>query len=105
MVCGNNIGEQGVGRLEKKMVSWGSPSECQAGNSYFRQKRVFEWRNMIFPKLEKCRSDSRGSGLYWAVSFEKHLEVQTLKDRSEPVKNSLEMLLALGIGEACSGSL
>lgn len=32
------------------------------------------------------------------MSSEKHLEVQTLKERSEPVKNSLEMLLALGIG-------
>lgn len=32
------------------------------------------------------------------MSSEKHLEVQTLKDRTEPVKNSLEMLLALGIG-------
>lgn len=31
------------------------------------------------------------------MSSEKHLEVQTLKERNEPVKNSSEMLLALGI--------
>lgn len=32
------------------------------------------------------------------MSSEKHLVVQTLKERSEPVKSCLEMLLALGIG-------
>lgn len=53
----------GSGQAREEDSLMGSPSECQAGNSYFRQKRVFEWRNMIFPKLEKSRSDSRGSGL------------------------------------------